>query len=113
MTENLQHSDNTYHIHNEKDYHPHSDIKIESPKLEDSSSNNSLLIDEQLNRVNDPNQIFLPETTEICNQVCYETQFQCNVCFAVFPNDEVLNTHRKESHGSTGEVKVIPLFCVE
>ncbi|EFA00074.1 hypothetical protein TcasGA2_TC002889 [Tribolium castaneum] len=121
----IQHDENTYHIHNEKDsldYHSNSEnlsVKLESPKLEDSNSNNSLLIDERLNHVNESdNQIFLAETANICDQyqnqkedsyeVHYETQFlKCNICFAVFPNNEVLNAHRKEAHGSTEEVKEI------
>ncbi|RZB38946.1 zinc finger protein 260 [Asbolus verrucosus] len=120
MGENMQHrDDSSYHLHDEKEHSLdyHDEMKIESPKLEDSNSNHSLLIDEQLNRVSDSNkQVYMVQANDICGEVYkessfevhYETQFhKCNVCFAVFPNIEVLNTHRKEAHGNGEETKPI------
>jgi KRAB domain-containing zinc finger protein len=125
MEENMQHTDNSYHMHEEKEHsleyhnstartvnnHLNAIVKLESPKLEDSNSNNSLLIDEQLNRVNESNnQVYMAQTDDLCNEIYkeessfevhYDSQFhKCNICFAVFPNDDVLNTHRKETHGT-------------
>lgn len=109
-----------YHLHDAKqniDYRTN-DQKLDSPKLEDSNSNNSLLIDERLNNDNLTSQVYVIENNK--NDDFYNENehygpqlYKCEVCFAVFPNNRILAEHLKESHRNT-EVKVSYIyFCLK
>ncbi|KAJ8956017.1 hypothetical protein NQ318_006293 [Aromia moschata] len=115
------------------------EVDNSNSKFDDSNSNNSLLVDEQLNNVSGPNS--LPEDKQIYNlnmehnpslaylskdcfycNICgksyeqksefeehYETHFyKCKICLAVFTNMDVLNSHRKEAHGTcVNDIKTV------
>lgn len=117
------HSDKIEHIEHNLDYR-NSDCRnlkkqLESPKLEDCNSDNSLLIDEQLIQ-NGDKEVYLvnDELTSVYKEetsfeVSYESQFyKCETCFDVFPNEELLNVHNVESHVNLeNKVSELMVFC--
>ncbi|KAJ8973764.1 hypothetical protein NQ317_017566 [Molorchus minor] len=104
------------------------EYNIDNPPYEDSNSDNSLLVSEHLKDVNVPNdkQVFDLNIENhssiayvnkdcfycnICGKSCqeksefedhYATHFyKCKICWAVFTNMDVLNSHRKQAHGAS------------
>lgn len=99
------------HIEHNLDYNDSSNRnlkkQVESPKLEDCNSDNSLLIDEQL--IQSSNKEVYLVSDELRDVYKEENNFEggsesqfstCETCFVVFPNEELLNVHYMESHAN-------------